>query len=187
LYTVFVTASFAPYKDVVAKTTFTVGGSDVPSIRITNLTVAKTDGTIPSEFHVGETVAVWIAVSNTGADLENGMIWVEVIDSDNVPISVVVVIVTIHHGEQVKTGLQVVLGSDSPVGIYTARSLVSNGEISKGGKFLDTKEKDFAVTATQSAGTTTTSLWTGPSRIDLLYLWGSSSGRYSVFVTASKT
>ena len=156
LYTVYVTASFAPYKDATGKTTFTVGGSDAPSILITSINVTKTDGTIPSEFLAGETVAVWVTVRNTGADLENGMIWVEIIDSNGVPISVVVVIVTIHHGEQVKTGLQVVLGSSSPTGIYTVNSLVSNGEISKGGKFLDTEETSFAVTNTQSSQTTTT-------------------------------
>jgi hypothetical protein len=73
------------------------------------------------------------------------MIWVEIIDSNDVPISVVVVIAAIHHGEQVKTGLQVVLGSDSPTGIYDVKSLVSNGEISKGGKFLDSEGTSFAV------------------------------------------
>jgi len=146
LYTVYVTASFAPYKDAVAKTTFTIGGSDAPSIHVTKVTVAKTDDTTPSEFHAGETVVVWITINNTGADLENGMIWVEIIDSNHVPISVVVVIATIHHGEQVKTGLQVVLGSNSPTGIYSVNSLVSNGEINKGGKFLDSEETTFAVT-----------------------------------------
>ena len=145
LYTVYVTASFAPYKDAVAKTTFTVGGSDAPSILITSITVTKTDDTIPSEFLAGETVVVWVTISNTGADLQNGMIWVEIIDSNDVPISVVVVIAAIHHGEQVKTGLQVVLGSDSPTGIYDVKSLVSNGEISKGGKFLDSEGTSFAV------------------------------------------
>jgi hypothetical protein len=145
LYTVYVTAGFAPYKDAVAKTTFTVGGSDAPSILITSVTVTKTDDTIPSEFLAGETVVVWVTISNTGGDLQNATIWVEIIDSNNVPISVVVVIATIHHGEQVKTGLQVVLGSDSPTGIYDVKSLVSNGEISKGGKFLDSEKTSFAV------------------------------------------
>jgi len=145
LYTVYVTASFAPYRDATAKTTFTVGGSDAASILVTSITVTKTDDTIPSEFHAGETVVVWVTITNTGADLENGMIWVQIVDPNNVPISVVVVIATLHHGEQVKTGLQVVLGSDSPTGIYTANTLVSNGKISEGGKFLDGEETDFAV------------------------------------------
>ncbi len=146
LYTVYVTASFAPYKDAAAKTTFTVGGSDAPSILITSITVTRTDDTTPSEFHAGETVVVWVTISNTGADLQNGMIWVQIVDSNKVSISVVVVIATIHHGEQVTTGLQVVLGSNSPTGIYNVNSLVSNGKISEGGKFLDSEETTFAVT-----------------------------------------
>lgn len=144
-YAVYVTASLSPYKDGLGRTTFTVGSSDVPSVLITEVTITAVDGITPVEFYAGQTVVVWVAVNNSGADLENGMVWVEIIDSNNVPVAVVAVIVTIHHGEQVTAGLQIALRSDAPTGIYTVRALVSDGLITKGGKFLDSEEIGFVV------------------------------------------
>ncbi len=144
-YVVYVTAGLSPYKDGLGRTTFTVGSSDVPSVLVTNITVTLVDGTTPVEFYAGQTVVVWVAVNNSGADLENGMVWVEIIDSNNVPVAVVAVIVTIHHGEQVTAGLQIALRSDAPTGIYVVRALVSDGLITKGGKFLDSEEIGFVV------------------------------------------
>jgi hypothetical protein len=145
-YAVYVVANMATYENSFAKTTFTVGVSDMPSIRIVNATVAMVNGTISSEFHPGETVVVWVAVNNSGADLKDGRVWVEVLDPNDVPISVVVVMVTIHNGEQVKTGIQVTLRSDAATGTYTVRALVSNAPIMTGGRFLDFKETAFIVT-----------------------------------------
>jgi uncharacterized membrane protein len=145
-YAVYVSANMANFGNGFARTTFTVGTSDVPSIRIVNATIATVNGTISSEFHPGDTAVVWVAVNNSGADLRDGRIWVEVLDPNNVPVSLVVVTVTIHTGEQVKTGIQVALRSDAPTGTYTVRTLVSNLPIMTGGRFLDFKETGLVVT-----------------------------------------
>lgn len=144
-YTVYVTASLSPYKDSSGSVTFTVGPSDIPSIRIAEINITKVDGATPTEFQAGDTVLLTVTVHNGGADLQNAMIWVEVMDPDSVPISVVVVMVTIHHGEEVKTGLQIVLQTDSSSGIYTVKTFVSDGPIMKGGKFLDSDKAAFIV------------------------------------------
>jgi len=145
-YAVYVVANVATYGNGFAKATFTVGVSDMPSIRIVNATVTMVNGTISSEFHPGETAVVWVAVNNSGADLADGRVWVEVLDPNDVPISVVVVMITIHNGESVKTGIQVTLRSDAPTGTYTVRALVSSAPIMTGGRFLDFKETAFIVT-----------------------------------------
>jgi len=145
-YTVYVVANMVTYQECFGQTTFVVGASDVPSIRIVNGTTAMLNGTVSSEFHPGETVVVWVAVDNSGADLRGGSTWVEVLDPNNIPISVTVVVVTIHSGEQTRIGIHVILKSDATIGIYAVRILVSNAPIMGGGKFLDGRETVFLVT-----------------------------------------
>ncbi len=145
-YAVYVSADMSGYRYGFARATFTVGVSLTPSIRIVNATIAMVNGTVSSEFHPGETFVVWVAVNNSGAELNDGRVWVEVLDANNVPITVVVVMATIHTGEQMKTGIQVTLKSDAPIGTYTIRCLVSNAPIMSGGRFLDMKETTFLVT-----------------------------------------
>lgn len=145
-YAVYVSADTPTHGHGFARVAFTVGTSETPSIRIVNATVAMVNGTVSSEFHPGETFVVWVAVNNSGAVLKDGRIWVEVLDSNNVPITVTAVMVTIHTGEEVKTGIQVALKSSASTGTYTIRCLVSNAPITTGGRFLDTKETIFLVT-----------------------------------------
>jgi hypothetical protein len=145
-YAVYAAADMATYRYGFARTTFTVGLSNTPSVRIVNATITLVNGTLASEFHPGETFLVWVAVNNSGAVLTDGRVWVEVLDSNNVPVTVVVVVVTIGIGEQIKTGIQVALKTDAPTGTYTIRCLVSNAPITMGGRFLDMKETGLIVT-----------------------------------------
>ncbi len=155
-YTIYATASMTGYKDAYATETFTVGLSAQPSVRIVNATITMLNGTPSSEFKPGETVVVWAAANNTGADLKNGNMWVEVLDPDDAPVTVVVVVVTIHTGEQVQIGVHVILASNAKLGTYTVRILVSDAPIMSGGKFLDSKETTFIVNSDTGQTTTAT-------------------------------
>lgn len=155
-YTVYATASMSGYKDAFATVTFTVGLSNLPSVHIVEASITLPNGTLSSEFSPGETVLVWAVVNNTGADLVGANTWVEVLDPNNSPISLVIVVVTIHTGEQVKVGVHVILATDANIGTYTVRILVSDRPIAEGGKFLDSKETAFLVTSETGPTTTTT-------------------------------
>jgi 5-hydroxyisourate hydrolase-like protein (transthyretin family) len=155
-YTVYATASMSGYKDAFATVTFTVGLSNLPSVHIVEASITMPNGTLSSEFSPGETVVVCAVVNNTGADLVEGNTWVEALDPNNSPISLVIVMVTIHTGEQVKVGVHVILATDAKIGTYTVRILVSDRPIAEGGKFLDSKETAFLVTSETGPTTTTT-------------------------------
>ena len=155
-YTVYATASMSGYKDAFATVTFAVGLSNVPSVHIVEASITMPNGTLSSEFSPGETVVVWAVVNNTGADLVDGNTWVEALDPDNSPISLVIVVVTIHTGEQVKVGVHVILATDAKIGTYSVRILVSDRPVAAGGKFLDSKETAFLVTSETGLTTTTT-------------------------------
>jgi uncharacterized membrane protein len=144
-YTVYVVANATSYRESFGQVTFVVGVSSVPSVRIVNATIAMLNGTVSSEFRPGETVAVWVAIADSGGDLVDGNTWVEVLDSNNSPVSVAVVVVTIHSGEVVRIGVQVILKPDAVAGLYTVRVVVSNAPILGGGRFLDSRETAFIV------------------------------------------
>ena len=139
-YTVFVTLSLLGYQDSYHHATFTVGESLTPSIRISSLYVTDQSGENRSSFNPGETVIIRVVVQNGGAELEKGMIWVEVSTPDGVPIPPVFVETKIKRGEMVTVGVSTPLSDDADLGQYTANSYVSNKMISQGGKFL-TKSK----------------------------------------------
>jgi uncharacterized membrane protein len=144
-YTVYAVADAVPYRESFGQVTFVVGVSLVPSVRIVNATLTMLNGTISSEFRRGETVAVWVAIDDSGGDLVNGNTWVEVLDPNNSPVSVAVVVVTIHSGEDARIGIQVILKPDAAAGLYTVRIVVSNAPILGGGRFLDSRETAFVV------------------------------------------
>jgi uncharacterized membrane protein len=144
-YTVYAVANADTYPQCFDQVTFVVGASNVPSVRIENATITTVNRTVSSEFRPGETVAVWVAINDTGGDLVDGNTWLEVLDPNNSPISVAVIVVTIHSGEQVTIGTQVILKPDAALGLYTVRFVVSNAPISSGGKFLESRETAFVV------------------------------------------
>lgn len=181
-YTVYATASMSGYKDAFATVTFTVGLSKLPSAHIVEASITMPNGTLSSEFSPGETVVVWAVVNNTGADLVDANTWVEVVDPDNSPISLVVVVVTIHTGEQVKVGVHVILATDANIGTYTVRILVSDRPVAAGGKFLDSKETAFLVTSETGPTTTTTTQVTSETTTT-----GSSTSETTTTQSASET
>jgi hypothetical protein len=144
-YTVYAVANADTYPECFDQVTFVVGVSNVPSVRIENATITTVNRTVSSEFRPGETVAVWVAINDSGGDLVDGNTWLEVLDPNNSPISVAVLVATIHSGQQVTIGTQVILKSDAPAGLYTVRIVVSNAPISSGGRFLESGETAFVV------------------------------------------
>ena len=139
-YTVFITLSVSGYQDSYNHATFTVGESLTPSVRIASLYITDQSGENRSSFNPGETVIVTVVVQNGGAELEKGMIWVEVSTPEGVPLPPVFVEQKIKRGEVVIVGVGTPLSDDANSGQYTANSYVSNKMISQGGKFL-TKSK----------------------------------------------
>jgi uncharacterized protein YfaS (alpha-2-macroglobulin family) len=139
-YTVFVTLSLLGYQDSYHHATFTVGESLTPSIRISSLYVTDQSGENRSSFNPGETIIIRVVVQNGGAELEKGMIWVEVSTPNGVPIPPVFVETKIKRGEMITVGVSTPFSDDANLGQYTANSYVSNKMISQGGKFL-TKSK----------------------------------------------
>jgi hypothetical protein len=144
-YTVYALANADNYTESFDQVTFVVGVSNVPSVRIENATITTLNRTVSSEFRRGDTVAVWVAIKDSGGDLVDGNAWLEVLDPNNSPISVAVVVVTIRSGEQVTIGTEVILKPDAALGLYTVRIIVSNAPISSGGKFLESRETAFVV------------------------------------------
>jgi uncharacterized membrane protein len=144
-YTIYAVADAVNYRESFGQVTFVVGVSTVPSVRIVNATITMLNRTLSSQFRRGETLAVWVAINDSGGDLVDGNTWVEVLDPNNSPISVAVVVVTIHSGEDVRIGIQVILKPDAPSGLYTVRIVVSNAPILGGGRFLDSRETAFVV------------------------------------------
>jgi hypothetical protein len=144
-YTVYAVANAVTYPECFGQVTFVVGVSNVPSVRIVNATITMLNRTVSSEFRRGETVAVWVAINDSGGDLVNGNNWVEVLDPNNSPISVAVVVVTIHSGEELIIGTQVILKPDAAAGLYTIRIVLSNAPIMAGGRFLESRETAFVV------------------------------------------
>jgi hypothetical protein len=140
--------------------TFVVGQSQIPSVRIVDVSVTLLNDTLSSEFRPGETVVIWTAVNSTGADLLNGNTWIEVLDPKYSPVTVIVVVVTISAGAQERIGIHVILASDAAIGTYTIKVLVSDGPILAGGKFLDAKETSFVVLSEEDQTTTTTQIIT---------------------------
>jgi hypothetical protein len=144
-YTVYAVADADTYPECSGQVTFVVGMSNVPSVRIENVTITMLSRTVSSEFRPGETVSIWVAINDSGADLVDGSTWVEVLDPNNSPISVAVLVATIHSGEQVTIGTQVILKPDAALGLYTVTIVVSNAPISSGGRFLESRETAFVV------------------------------------------
>jgi uncharacterized protein YfaS (alpha-2-macroglobulin family) len=144
-YTVYALANADNYPECYDQVTFVVGASSVPSVRIENATITMLNRSVSSEFRPGETVVIWVAINDTGGDLVDGNAWLEVLNPNNSPISVAIVVVTIRSGEQVTIGTEVILKPDATAGLYTVRIIVSNAPISSGGRFLESRETAFVV------------------------------------------
>ncbi|MEM2840936.1 MAG: MG2 domain-containing protein [Candidatus Bathyarchaeia archaeon] len=144
-YNVYVTVSLPGYQDSQGQATFTVGESQTPSITILNLYLTDIAGHNRSSFTPGETVIVRVVVHNGGAELKNGMIWVEVANPEGVPISVTFIELTISKGSKITLGVSTVLSGGAVTGYYSANSYVSDKMISQGGKFFANAKTIFQV------------------------------------------
>jgi uncharacterized membrane protein len=145
VYAVYVTASKPGYQDAYGHCTFTVGASSAPNVVITKVYTTDMGWSVKSVFQPGETLMVWVEVVNTGADLVDGIVWVQIVNPNGVPIKVDFHVGLIAGGQTVKEGFSITLPADAPQGEYRATSFVSDKMISEGGKFLTTMEGKFKV------------------------------------------
>jgi uncharacterized membrane protein len=144
-YTIFATASAEGFKDGFARTTFTVGSSTKPSVVVDSVYTTSVEGEKKEVFHPGESVVVWVLVNNSGANLNGGVVWVEVTDPLGIPLMVTAFGSNIGYMEQTMVWVQLKLNQDATPGLYEINALVSTGYISKGGKFIAGKEGAFLV------------------------------------------
>jgi len=144
-YTVFVTASAEGFKDGFSRTVFTVGSSPEPSIVIDSVYTTSVNGEEKEVFQQGESVVIWVLVNNSGKNLREGFIWVEVTDPRGIPIMVSAFGSSINYMEPTKVWVQVKLSRNTTLGLYEVNTLVSTGYISKGGKFIASKDTAFIV------------------------------------------
>jgi hypothetical protein len=144
-YTVFVTASAEGFKDGFSRTVFTVGSSPEPSIVIDSVYTTSVNGEEKEVFQQGESIVIWVLVNNSGKKLREGFIWVEVTDPRGIPIMVSAFGSSIDYMEQTKVWVQVKLSRNTTLGLYEVNTLVSTGYISKGGKFIASKDAAFIV------------------------------------------
>jgi hypothetical protein len=144
-YTVFVSSSKSGYAGATTHTTFVVGSSLTPSVVISQVYITDTTGKPSGVFSVGQTVLVWVIVQNNGAQFQ-GVIWVQILDSNGTPESIQLQISPLATGTSVKIGFGFTASADLPRGIYSANALVSDKLISQGGTFLASAKAQFALT-----------------------------------------
>lgn len=149
-YLVFVTASKQGYLTSYSQNSFVVGESDIPSITIVG--VYSTDGNDvnKTKFSAGETVRIVMNVANGGADMEEGIIWVQVDDPNGIPLQVISIQMMIPNTVRdskdpitIRTNFKLVEGALS--GDYSMNCYVSDKMISRGGKFLTHLQGTFQV------------------------------------------
>ena len=144
-YAVYVTASKPGYQDASDHSTFTVGSSSTPNVVITNVYTTDMSRKTKTVFHPGETLIVWVEFVNTGADLVDGMVWVQIADPNGAPIGVYFHVGLMARGHKVKEGFSITLPSNAPQGEYRVASFVSDKMIYEGGQFFTTKQGKFKV------------------------------------------
>ena len=145
VYAAYVIASKPGYQDAYGHCTFTVGASSTPNVVITKVYTTDMRWSAKSVFQPGETLMVWVEVVNTGADLLDGIVWVQIVDPNGAPIKVDFHVGLIAGGQTVKEGFSITLPIDAPQGEYRVTSFVSDRMISEGGKFLTTMQWEFKV------------------------------------------
>jgi hypothetical protein len=141
-YTVYVSISYEG-KMFTTSSTFAVGQSSTPTVSILSLNIETTGGNPDSQINPGSELNVSVLVSNTGADLSGGIIWLEIDNPNDVPVYLFMTSLPI--SGEVFTYWIFTLDANSIGGAYTANAYVSNGIISEGGVFLDSEYKMFTV------------------------------------------
>jgi len=108
-----------------------------------------------TSFTRGQTLIVWVVVNNSASNLDllpqGPVIWVEIDDSNNAPLTVQYHLGIILGGEVTREGFSVALSygpglsSGLPIGTYTATGFVSDKMISQGGRFIAQVSTNFTV------------------------------------------
>ncbi|MEM2122990.1 MAG: MG2 domain-containing protein [Candidatus Bathyarchaeia archaeon] len=157
VYTVFISAAYQGCHGA-SHSTFIVGESSVPAVSILSLNITAPNGAEATVFEPGMEAVASIQVLNQGADLENGIIWLEVDDPRDVPIYIALLSTKLNKGENITVKFHIFLEEDAVEGAYTANAYVSDDYISKGGTFLDKKQATFIVEKPSTNTTTTTTM-----------------------------
>jgi len=145
-YIILVEAFKTGFKETRGYTVITVG-SKKPSVAITSIYTTDVNGASQTVFNQGAAAIVWTEVTNTGGDLTNGLVWVQIEDPNGATVTVMFQIANIRQGEKFKAGFSLTLSSSQPLGQYTAKAFVSDKLIAQGGRFLTPpKQVTFTVT-----------------------------------------
>ena len=144
-YTAFVTASKSSYISATTHTTFVVGASLTPGVVISEVYTTDTSGTRTTVLSRGQTVVVWVVIENSGATFQ-GVIWVQIVDPNGIPVSIQFQISPLGSGQTVRVGIGLTLAPSLTLGVYKADALVSDKLISQGGTFFASENAEFAVT-----------------------------------------
>ena len=133
------------YRNAYGRYSFVVGESSIPSIAITDVYSTDASDVGKTNFRRGETVKVVLFLANGGADLDPGIIWVEVSDPNGVPMQVISIQTTIRNTDGDLITVNFRLSNEAPLGSYTMDGYVSDKMISQGGKFLTHLHGTFQV------------------------------------------
>ena len=145
-YIILVEASKAGFKETRTYAIITVGAGK-PSITITSIYTTDVNGASQTIFNQGTTAIVWVKVINTGSDLTNGLVWVQIEDPNTATVTVMFQVATIREGETFTGGFSLTLSPSQTLGQYTAKAFVSDKLIAQGGRFLTPpKQATFTVT-----------------------------------------
>jgi hypothetical protein len=138
-----------------ASSTFVVGKSTTPAVSILNLNITL-NGVPTTIFKEGQELLLSVQVINKGADLEKGMVWLEIDNPLDVPVYITLLSTGFSRDKVLTVEFHFFLQEDAIVGVYTANVYVSNGYISEGGVFFDKEQGQFIVEDKSSTTTTTT-------------------------------
>ncbi len=100
-YIVFASAAKFGYASATTHTTFVVGTSSTPSVVIKDIYATDMSGNRSVVFSTGQTALIWVVVANSGATFD-GVIWVQVRDSNGTPIWIQFQISRLETGQTVK-------------------------------------------------------------------------------------
>lgn len=146
-YTAFASATRSGYASATTHTTFVIRTSFTPSVVIREVYTTDISGNRSAVFAAGQTVLVWVVVENSGATLTDGVVWVQVRDSNLTPIWIQIQVSTLETGQTSQVAFGFLITPSVASGLYTANALVSDKMISRGGTFLASTDTEFAVTS----------------------------------------
>jgi len=116
------------------------------SVEIVGVYTTNMSGANMTTFSRGQTIIVWVAVRNSGSDLDfsplGPIIWIEVVDPRNSPFTVQFHIGVLLGGGRIsRAGFSVLLAygpglTDIPLGRYKSNAFVSDKMIALGGSFF---------------------------------------------------